>query len=77
MNRLPSRTLLRIAAVGALVTALGLAGCGRKGGLDPPPAAAADPSIAADRQPQVGPDGQILPPTHGPRRSSPLDVLID
>ena len=29
--------LARIAAIGALVAALGLAGCGRKGGLDPPP----------------------------------------
>jgi predicted small lipoprotein YifL len=77
VGRLSPRALLRIAAVGALVTALGLAGCGRKGGLDPPPAAAADPTIAADRQPQIGPDGQVLPPTHGPRRSSPLDFLID
>ncbi|HEX4827089.1 MAG TPA: lipoprotein, partial [Xanthobacteraceae bacterium] len=33
--------LARIAAIGALVAALGLAGCGRKGGLDPPPGATA------------------------------------
>src|SRR4029077_8342897 len=31
--------LVRIAVIGALVAALGLAGCGRKGGLDPPPGA--------------------------------------
>ena len=32
--------IMRIAAIGALVGALGLAGCGRKSGLDPPPGAA-------------------------------------
>lgn len=33
--------LTRLAVIGALVAALGLAGCGRKGPLDPPPGAAA------------------------------------
>ena len=32
--------LARIAAIGLLAAALGLAGCGRKAGLDPPPSAA-------------------------------------
>jgi predicted small lipoprotein YifL len=36
-----SRPFLRLAVIGALAAALGLAGCGRKGPLDPPPAAAA------------------------------------
>jgi predicted small lipoprotein YifL len=36
-----SRPFLRLAVVGALAAALGLAGCGRKGPLDLPPAAAA------------------------------------
>ena len=31
--------IMRIAAIGVLVAALGLAGCGRKGGLDAPPGA--------------------------------------
>jgi len=36
----------RIAAMGALVAALSVAGCGRKAGLDPPPGAtAADTSV--------------------------------
>lgn len=33
---------LRLAAIGALVLALGLAACGRKGPLDPPPGASLD-----------------------------------
>ena len=36
-----SRPYLRLAIIGALAAALGLAGCGRKGPLDPPPTAAA------------------------------------
>jgi predicted small lipoprotein YifL len=36
-----SRPFLRLAVIGALAAALGLAGCGRKGPLDPPPTAAA------------------------------------
>jgi len=35
----PARALTRLAMIGALVAALGLAGCGRKGPLEPPPAA--------------------------------------
>lgn len=34
---------LRLALVGALVASLGLAACGRKGPLDPPPSASAAP----------------------------------
>jgi len=37
LNSLSDLRLVRIAVIGALVAALGLAGCGRKGGLDPPP----------------------------------------
>ena len=36
-----SASLARFAVLGALVAALGLAGCGRKAGLDAPPMAAA------------------------------------
>ena len=46
-NRLSARLIL----IGALVGALGLAGCGRKGPLEPPPSAQIS-------QPGVGPDGQ-------------------
>jgi predicted small lipoprotein YifL len=45
INRLPSfraPPLLRLAAIGVLVASLGLASCGRKGPLDPPPGASLD-----------------------------------
>ena len=69
--------LARIAAIGALVAALGLAGCGRKGGLDPPPGAAvAEPAPVPQPAPapELGPDGRpVLPP---PQRTW-IDWLID
>jgi predicted small lipoprotein YifL len=71
--------LARIATIGALVAALGLAGCGRKGGLDPPPGASAIDQTAAAQPgapPELGPDGQPLPPPP-PRRRTFIDFLID
>lgn len=54
-NRLSARLVL----IGVLVATLGLAGCGRKGPLEPPPSA----SIA---QPALGPDGQpVAAPAEG------------
>jgi predicted small lipoprotein YifL len=72
--------LARIATIGALVAALGLAGCGRKGGLDPPPGAAASDQAAAAQPgavPEPGPDGQPMAPGQPPRRRTPIDFLID
>jgi predicted small lipoprotein YifL len=71
--------LARIAAIGALVAALGLAGCGRKGGLDPPPGAtAADTSVSRpDLEPVIGPDGRVIAPSQGPKRSTPIDWLLN
>ncbi|HXD44874.1 MAG TPA: lipoprotein [Pseudolabrys sp.] len=40
MSRFLDRPMLRMAAAGALIACLALAGCGRKGPLDPPPGAA-------------------------------------
>jgi predicted small lipoprotein YifL len=80
LTALSDPLLARIALVGALLVALGVAGCGRKGGLDPPPAAAVpEPApIAADAPPPVGPDGRpVLTPPPPPRRSTPIDWLID
>ena len=76
------QTLTRIAVIGALVAALGLAGCGRKGGLDPPPAAAvADPAVVAQPglgpSPEVVPDGRALAPAQGPQRRTPIDFLLN
>ena len=80
------RNFARIAVIGALVAALGLAGCGRKGGLDPPPdASIPEPSAGAQpgpgpgpvAGPAVGPDGKALAPAQGPRRSTPIDWLLN
>ena len=84
LSRLSSRLLFRIAAGAVLVAALGLTGCGRKGGLDPPPgvsAVAVDPQPA--REPEIGPDGRpVAPPPPVPaqppqKRWTPIDWLID
>jgi predicted small lipoprotein YifL len=71
--------LARIGAIGALIAALGLAGCGRKGGLDPPPGAtAADTSVSRpDLEPAIGPDGKVIAPSQGPKRSTPIDWLLN
>ena len=71
--------LARVAAMAALVAALGLAGCGRKGGLDPPPGAtAADTSVSRpDLEPAIGPDGKVIAVPQGPKRSTPIDWLLN
>ena len=77
MSSMSDPRLVRIAVIGALVAALGLAGCGRKGGLDPPPGAtAADQSVAPGAAPPASPDA--LPPSTQPLpRRTPIDWLID
>jgi predicted small lipoprotein YifL len=45
------RPLLRLALIGALAASLGLAACGRKGPLDPPPGA----SLEGEPQPNAAP----------------------
>ena len=69
----------RIAAIGALVAALGLAGCGRKAGLDPPPGAtAADTSPSRpDLEPAIGPDGKVIAPPQAPKRTTLIDWLLN
>jgi predicted small lipoprotein YifL len=39
VSQLTDRLFFRLALIGALAAAFGLAGCGRKGPLDPPPSA--------------------------------------
>ena len=78
MSSMPDPRLVRIAVIGALVAALGLAGCGRKGGLDPPPGAtaAADQSAPPGAAPPASPDA--LPPSTQPLpRRTLIDWLID
>ena len=77
------RTFLRLALAGALAASLGLAACGRKGPLDPPPGS----SLAGDQATPIGGQSQgdnagvdsrgrpQAPP--GPNKRSPLDVLLN
>jgi predicted small lipoprotein YifL len=77
----------RLAAVGALVAALGLSACGRKGPLDPPPSAAAPVQYsgepgpaqrAAPSQIGVGADGKAAaPPPSGSQQRFILDWLVE
>ncbi len=39
MSHFPDRLFFRLALIGALAASFGLAACGRKGPLDPPPSA--------------------------------------
>ena len=69
----------RIAAIGALVAALGLAGCGRKAGLDPPPGATAAETSPSrpDLEPAIGPDGKVITPPQAPKRTTLIDWLLN
>jgi predicted small lipoprotein YifL len=48
LSRFLDRSMLSLAAAGALIACLALTGCGRKGPLDPPPGAA----LTGEPQPQ-------------------------
>jgi len=70
------RPVLRVAAVGALLFALGLtlSACGRKGPLDPPPA-----SLAGPQQPaalEIDAQGRDIAPP-GQKKRLPIDWLLD
>jgi predicted small lipoprotein YifL len=75
----------RSAVIGAvlvmLITGMGLAGCGRKGGLDPPPVAAPVDERGVPIQPGVvpegAPNGQALAPAPPRRQGTWLDWLIN
>jgi predicted small lipoprotein YifL len=84
------RSISRLCAIAALAAALGVAGCGRKGGLDLPPAAAAQQESAANPQERearsIGSDlrptgarssGRNLPPPPSPKRDLPIDFLLN
>jgi len=87
LNR--ARTMFRLVLAGALVASLGLAACGRKGALEPPPGASLDgepqpnmpgmittPAPATPAQSADNPDGQPAAPK-GPKKKIPLDVLLN
>src|SRR5262249_58317281 len=68
LTSLSDLRLARIAAIGVLIAALRLAGCGRKGGLQSPPGAtpAATRPSRADLEPAIGPHGKGIPPPTRP-----------
>ena len=77
------RPLARLALVAALAASLGLAACGRKGPLDPPPAAslAGEQPVTTGDEPRndrriLGPDGKPIAPG-APDKRIPLDVLLN
>jgi len=88
-----SRPFARLALIGALVAAVGLAACGRKGPLDPPPGAAvAEPQQSVSPtpptlMPPIGGSSSSsggtetrngLPvPARGEKKHIPIDVLIE
>jgi predicted small lipoprotein YifL len=72
-----NRALARMAVVSALIAALGVAGCGRKSGLDLPPAAAVSDPADPRQSAYVGPDGKPAAPKGGPNRPTILDWLVD
>jgi predicted small lipoprotein YifL len=79
-----TRAIHRLAVIGALIAALGISACGRKGALEPPPAAAIEPdsNTAAVIEPDLyGPaattrSGLTRPP-RGPDKRLPIDILLD
>ena len=64
-----------LAAIAAVVAALLLSGCGRKGPLDPPPAAA----VPAPEGTATPPAGTAAKPVASPeqKRHLPIDVLLN
>jgi len=85
-----NRALPRIALVGALVASLGLAACGRKGPLDPPPSAsAADAPVEQPKPSPLNPigmqpigsssqgGGDMLETPKGPNKRIFLDGLLN
>jgi predicted small lipoprotein YifL len=77
------RPLARLALIAALAASLGLTACGRKGPLDPPPAASltGEQTVTTGDAPGtsraiLGPDGKPIAPGATNKRI-PLDVLLN
>jgi predicted small lipoprotein YifL len=59
-----------------VAAAVALAGCGRKGALEPPPSAAIAQPAAAGQQPETGDEDKPVAP-RGQKKRIPLDWLVD
>jgi predicted small lipoprotein YifL len=78
------RLFLRLALIGALAASIGLAACGRKGPLDPPPGTSltGGQSVPAGEEakdagrPILGSDGKPIA-SGGTNKRIPLDVLLN
>ena len=70
------RTFLRLALTATLVASLGLAACGRKGPLDPPPGASLANETQAN-EPQASAPGPLTSPIGGEIRSGNSGVNSD
>ena len=75
------RLVSRLALAAALAAALGLAGCGKKGGLDPPPGASLEGEPQAnlpDIMSTTGiPTDDDLAASKRPKKHIPLDGLLN
>lgn len=67
MSLFGDRPFFRLALVGVTVASLTLAGCGRKGPLDPPPGASMASQPVADVPPTADP---LLTPSGQPRENA-------
>jgi predicted small lipoprotein YifL len=78
LSRFCTCRCFRLALTGALAAALGLglAACGRKGALDPPPGAAAGEQTTVSGQQVMGTSGGPHAP-RGPNKRIPLDNLLN
>lgn len=83
MTVLNYRSLTRLAVAGVVVATLGLTGCGRKSGLDPPPEAGISKPGRPGQQQQPQPEtrfdaeGRPIAPPASQRKNFFLDWLID
>jgi predicted small lipoprotein YifL len=71
------RPFLRLALAGALGLTLALAGCGRKGGLDPPPASLTDQHAAGNSATGAKPASGQPPAPAVSNKRIPLDALLN
>jgi predicted small lipoprotein YifL len=73
------RPVFHLALAAAILAALGLAGCGRKGPLDPPPGASLAGEPQADMPGLTSSKGRAPPAAaaQAPKKHFPLDGLLN